>query len=107
MSTAKESHMNALKLLPFAALLLATSVQAGGVICPSPEPLMLPLCNSAEHSSKMFAALRRGDVETTSSEAGLATSEINVFAYEINVIVQKLSEYASESMLKSLPPTVD
>lgn len=74
------------RMLAGAVALCLTATQAYGaeadtqtVVCPSPEPLMKDICGAAEHSAKMFTALRAGEMEAMAQEARLARVDMRAY----------------------------
>jgi hypothetical protein len=96
--------MHIFKILPLTALLLATPALADGVVCPSPEPLMEHLCATAEHSSKMFAALRAGNWAMASQESQAANTNMHVFSITLNLLASKLENVRIEAMRNTTKP---
>jgi hypothetical protein len=93
--------MRAITILPLAAMLLAAPAHAGGIVCPSPEPLMLHLCGAAEHSSKMYAAIHAGDQATMQVEADLAANEMDAYTKIVIAIVDQVNKVRAEILRKA------
>jgi hypothetical protein len=75
--------MHIFKILPLAALLLATPALADEVVCPSPEPLMERLCAAAGHMSAMFVAVRAGNMPVATSEAKASFLDMQFFTKNV------------------------
>jgi hypothetical protein len=75
------------------------TVQAdSATVCPSTEPLMESLCGAAEHSSKMFALLRAGDVKGAGREAELSSTYMTTFSTVMNMLTEKMRALQAQVM---------